>query len=74
MPTEKRMEYMKEYQQRPDVKEKRNKQKYQKVKCECGGCYTMSMRSRHYRTGLHIQWVEEENEKRVNIEPLLKTG
>ena len=60
---EKRKEYQKEYKQRPDVKEKRNKQKNEKVVCECGGKYTMNMMARHKRTNLHFKWKEQEDEK-----------
>jgi conjugal transfer/entry exclusion protein len=50
-------EYQKTYRQkhREDMVKKSN----EKLKCECGGCYTYSNKSNHVATQKHIKYLRE---------------
>ena len=71
--------YNKEYRQRPEVieKEKERKKMLRDIKCncECGGKYTLPHKTKHEKTKLHINYLEEKEkndlEKWRNIEPLI---
>lgn len=72
---EKRKEYLKEYKQRPDVKEKQKEymKTYRniKIECECGGGYFSKHKIRHEKTKNHINILEEKEKKWGEIEPLI---
>lgn len=69
-------EYRKEYDLRPEVKEKlkeyRKEYKFrpevkerrnQKIICICSGTYSKINKAKHYKTRKHIQYIEEMKEK-----------
>jgi len=50
--------YMKEYNQRPDVFEKRSLNNKKLRPCECGGYYTNNHKKQHLESPIHKNYVE----------------
>jgi len=61
-------ERMKEYRQRPDRKQIDYDRNHIKIKCDCGGSFTLSSKVKHHKTNKHIKYEVEEQKKKEQIQ------
>ena len=48
-----------------EVKDKSGKKIKEKVECECGGCYIMCHKSRHFKSKRHQNFINQQNNNPV---------
>jgi len=67
---------MKEYRQRPDQQQIEYDRNHIKIKCDCGGSFTLSSKVKHHKTNKHIKYDvgEQEKQKQIKNEELEKWG